>query len=60
MNADLGDLTAFLAIAKARGFRDAARTSGTSASTLSETVRHARVGTRRLTHPRQPVIRAAQ
>ena len=39
MNADLGDLNAFLAVAKARGFRDAARTSGTSASTLSETVR---------------------
>lgn len=39
MDADLGDLTAFLAVAKARGFRDAARTSGTSASTLSEAVR---------------------
>ena len=39
MDADLGDVTAFLAVAKARGFRDAARTSGASASTLSEAVR---------------------
>ena len=39
MDADFGDLTAFLAVAKGRGFRDAARTSGTSASTLSEAVR---------------------
>ena len=50
MNADLGDLTAFLAVAKARGFRDAARTSGTSASTLSEAVRRleTRLGVRLL------------
>ena len=39
MDADLEDLTAFLAVAKARGLRDAARTGGTSASTLSEAVR---------------------
>ncbi|QAY76466.1 LysR family transcriptional regulator [Sphingosinicella sp. BN140058] len=39
MKADLGDLNAFLAVARARGFRDAARTIGTSASTLSEAVR---------------------
>jgi len=39
MDADLGDLTAFLAVANAHGFRDAARRSGTSASTLSEAVR---------------------
>ena len=50
MDADLGDLTAFLAVAKARGFRDAARTSGTSASTLSEAVRRleTRLGVRLL------------
>jgi DNA-binding transcriptional LysR family regulator len=39
MRADLGDLNAFLAVARAHGFRDAARTGGTSASTLSEAVR---------------------
>ncbi|UAJ08947.1 LysR family transcriptional regulator [Glacieibacterium megasporae] len=39
MDADLGDLSAFLAVATARGFRDAARTSGIGASTLSEAVR---------------------
>jgi DNA-binding transcriptional LysR family regulator len=39
MKADLGDLNAFLAVARARGFRGAARTSGASASTLSEVVR---------------------
>ncbi len=39
MNHDLGDLNAFLAVARAAGFRDAARTSGASASTLSEAVR---------------------
>ena len=39
MKADLADLNAFLAVAQARGFRDAARTAGSSASTLSEAVR---------------------
>src|SRR3954469_1426032 len=39
MKADLGDLNAFLAVAQARGFRDAARASGASASALSEAVR---------------------
>jgi DNA-binding transcriptional LysR family regulator len=50
MDADLGDLTAFLAVAQARGFRDAARATGTSASTLSEAVRRleARLGVRLL------------
>lgn len=38
MDADLRDLTAFLAVEKARGFRNAARTSGTSALWLSEAV----------------------
>jgi DNA-binding transcriptional LysR family regulator len=36
---DLADLNAFLAVARARGFREAARTAGASASTLSEAVR---------------------
>ncbi|WP_236697387.1 helix-turn-helix domain-containing protein [Sphingomonas sp. Leaf357] len=50
MDADLGDLTSFIAVAKARGFRDAARVSGTSASTLSEAVRRleTRLGVRLL------------
>ncbi len=39
MAADLGDLTAFVAVARSGGFRDAARASGVSASTLSEAVR---------------------
>ena len=39
MDADLSDLNSFLAVVRARGFREAARASGTSASTLSESVR---------------------
>ncbi len=39
MNTDLGDLSAFVAVARAQGFRDAARASGKSASGLSEAVR---------------------
>jgi len=39
MAADLGDLTALLAVARAGGFRDAARATGSSASSLSEAVR---------------------
>ena len=38
MAADLGDLTAFVAVARSGGFRDAARASGRSASSLSEAV----------------------
>jgi DNA-binding transcriptional LysR family regulator len=50
MKADLADLNAFLAVAEARGFRDAARTAGSSASTLSEAVRRleTRLGVRLL------------
>jgi DNA-binding transcriptional LysR family regulator len=50
MKTDLGDLNAFLAVARARGFRDAARSSGASASTLSEAVRRleTRLGVRLL------------
>jgi DNA-binding transcriptional LysR family regulator len=36
---DLGDLNAFVAVARAGGFRDGARASGSSASGLSEAVR---------------------
>ncbi|WP_419826453.1 LysR family transcriptional regulator [Sphingomonas sp.] len=39
MKPDLADLNAFLAVSRARGFREAARTAGASASTLSEAVR---------------------
>ncbi|MHB1303549.1 MAG: LysR family transcriptional regulator [Acidiphilium sp.] len=39
MAADLGDLTAFMVVARAGGFRDGARASGGSASSLSEAVR---------------------
>ena len=39
MATDLGDLASFVAVAAARGFRDAARTTGTSASALSEAIR---------------------
>ncbi|MET3726298.1 LysR family transcriptional regulator [Sphingomonas trueperi] len=50
MKADLADLNAFLAVAQARGFREAARAIGSSASTLSEAVRRleARLGVRLL------------
>ena len=39
MKVDLGDLNAFLAVARAGGFREGARVSGGSASFLSEAVR---------------------
>ena len=38
MTADLGDLTVFVAVARAGGFREAARVSGGSASGVSEAV----------------------
>ncbi|ESY76362.1 hypothetical protein X740_28865 [Mesorhizobium sp. LNHC221B00] len=44
MAADLGDLQAFMAVARAGGFREAARVSGVSASSLSETVRRLETG----------------
>ncbi|WP_421916661.1 LysR family transcriptional regulator [Mesorhizobium sp.] len=48
--AELGDLTAFVAVANAGGFRDAARAGGGSASSLSEAVSRleARLGVRLL------------
>lgn len=39
MKIDLGDLNAFVAVARAKGFREGARASGGSASGLSEAVR---------------------
>src|SRR5436190_13874680 len=47
---DLGDLNAFVAVARAGGFREAARASGGSASGLSEAVRRleTRLGVRLL------------
>lgn len=50
MKVDLNDLNAFVAVARAGGFRDAARSSGTSPSGLSEAVRRleAQVGVRLL------------
>jgi DNA-binding transcriptional LysR family regulator len=39
VKADFGDLNAFVAVARARGFREGARASGASASGLSEAVR---------------------
>ena len=50
MDVELSDLAAFVAVARARGFRDAARASGGSASTLSEAVRRleTRLGVRLL------------
>ncbi|OJY71863.1 MAG: LysR family transcriptional regulator [Rhodospirillales bacterium 70-18] len=48
MRADLSDLQAFLAVARAGGFRDGARAAGISASGLSEAVRRleAKLGVR--------------
>ena len=50
MKADLSDLNAFVAVARAKGFRDGARLSGVSASGLSEAIRRleAQLGVRLL------------
>jgi DNA-binding transcriptional LysR family regulator len=50
MDMELGDVAAFVAVARGSGFREAARASGSSASTLSEAVRRleAQVGVRLL------------
>lgn len=50
MSIDLSDLGAFMAVARARGFRDAARVSGASPSALSDAVRRleAQLGVRLL------------
>ena len=50
MTTDLSDLTAFVAVARAGGFREAARATGSSASSLSEAIRRleAKLGVRLL------------
>jgi DNA-binding transcriptional LysR family regulator len=58
MKTDLARLTAFVAVARARGFRDAARASGTSASGLSEAVRRleTQLGVRLLNRSTRSVV----
>ena len=58
MAAELGDLTAFVAVAKAGGFRQAARANGGSASNLSEAVSRleARLGVRLLNRSTRSVV----
>lgn len=58
MAADLVDLTAFVAVARSGGFRDAARVSGSSASSLSEAVRRLekRLGVRLLNRSTRSVV----
>jgi DNA-binding transcriptional LysR family regulator len=55
---DLGDLNAFVAVARAGGFRDGARASGSSASGLSEAVRRleAKLGVRLLNRTTRSVV----
>src|SRR6201997_5062756 len=58
MKIDLGDLNAFVAVGRAKGFRDGARVSGTSASALSEAVLRleARLGVRLLHRTTRSVV----
>ncbi|NVJ19692.1 MULTISPECIES: LysR family transcriptional regulator [Myxococcus] len=58
MKVDLSDLNAFLAVARAGGFRDGARSSGSSASGLSEAVRRleAQLGVRLLNRTTRSVV----
>jgi DNA-binding transcriptional LysR family regulator len=58
MDIDLSDLNAFLAVARAKGFRDGARASGSSASGLSEAVRRleTRLGVRLLNRTTRSVV----
>ena len=58
MKVDLGDLNAFVAVARARGFRDGARASSSSASGLSEAVRRleAQLGVRLLNRTTRSVV----
>jgi len=55
---DLADLSAFVAVARARGFREAARLSGGSASAMSEAVRRleAQLGVRLLNRTTRSVV----
>ncbi|WP_181418353.1 LysR family transcriptional regulator [Phyllobacterium leguminum] len=58
MKIDLGDLNAFVAVARAGGFRDGARASGSSASGLSEAVRRleAQLGVRLFNRTTRSVV----
>src|SRR5215467_6655848 len=58
VTADLSDLNAFMAVARAGGFRDGARASGVSASGLSEAVRRleAQLGVRLLHRTTRSVV----
>jgi DNA-binding transcriptional LysR family regulator len=58
MKVDLADLNAFLAVARAGGFRDGARASGGSASGLSDAVRRleAQLGVRLLNRTTRSVV----
>ncbi|WP_163883337.1 LysR substrate-binding domain-containing protein [Rhizobium laguerreae] len=58
MKADLSDLNAFVAVARAGGFREGARVSGSSASFLSEAVRRleAQLGVRLLNRTTRSVV----
>ncbi len=58
MKLDLGDLNAFVAVARAGGFREGARASGGSASGLSETIRRleTRLGVRLLNRTTRSVV----
>ncbi len=58
MKIDLGDLNAFVVVARAKGFREGARTSGGSASALSEAVRRleAQLGVRLLNRTTRSVV----
>jgi DNA-binding transcriptional LysR family regulator len=58
VKADLGELNAFVAVARAKGFREGARASGGSASGLSEAVRRleAQLGVRLLHRTTRSVV----
>jgi DNA-binding transcriptional LysR family regulator len=58
MEFDLGDLNAFVAVARAKGFRDGARAGGGSASGLSEAVRRleTQLGVRLLNRTTRSVV----
>jgi DNA-binding transcriptional LysR family regulator len=55
---DLADLSAFVAVARAKGFRDGARANGVSASAISEAVRRleAQLGVRLLNRTTRSVV----
>jgi DNA-binding transcriptional LysR family regulator len=58
MKVDLSDLSAFLAVARAKGFREGARASGGSASGLSEAISRleAQLGVRLLHRTTRSVV----